>query len=80
MAGTEVAVTIDTSLLSELDRLVAAHIFLDRSQAIQAALRDKLARLNRTQLAAECAKLDPVQERQLAEEGMHQELQLWPPY
>lgn len=67
MASTEAAVTIDADLLNELDRLIAARVFSDRSQAIQAVLRDKLTQLNRNRLAAECARLDPVQEQQFAE-------------
>ena len=74
MTTTKVAVTIDTELLSELDRLVNQHLFPNRSKAIQEALRDKLARMRRSRLARECAKLDPQVERALAEEGLEQEL------
>jgi hypothetical protein len=39
------------------------------SQAGKEAVEEKLARLKRTRLARECAKLDRSSERALAEEG-----------
>lgn len=80
MTTTKVAVTIDTTLLVELDDLVAQQVFPNRSRAIQAALEEKLTRLRRTRLARECGKLDPVEEQLLAEEGIEQELETWPKY
>ncbi|MCX6048947.1 MAG: ribbon-helix-helix domain-containing protein [Chloroflexi bacterium] len=80
MATTKVAVTIDSELLLELDQLVAQRVYPNRSRAIQEALLDKLTRLRRTRLAAECAKLDPQEEQALAEEGMNMELTTWPEY
>lgn len=80
MASAKVAVTIDSTLLNQLDRLIAQRVFPNRSQAVQEALQDKLARVNRTRLAAECAKLDPDAEQVLAEEGMDRELDHWPEY
>jgi hypothetical protein len=37
-------------------------------------------RLARTRLAREAAKLDPDEEKALAEEGMGAELAVWPEY
>jgi len=61
-------------LPAELDGLVAQNVFANRSQAIQAAVQEKLDRMRRRRLARECAKLDPAQERSMAEEGMSREL------
>ena len=58
MATTKVAISLDSKLLQQLDRLVAEQVFPNRSQAVQDAIRDKLDRLARTRLARECAKLD----------------------
>lgn len=80
MPTTKVAVTIDTELLAQVDQLVAQRVFLNRSKAIQAALHDKLARLQRNRLARESAKLDPRAEQLLAEEGIEQDLATWPEY
>jgi Arc/MetJ-type ribon-helix-helix transcriptional regulator len=63
-----------------LDHLVAQHVFPNRSKAIQVALQDKLARMRRSRLAQECAKLDPGEEQAFAEEGIAQELTSWPEY
>ena len=70
MPKTKVALTLDARLLDRLDHLVARQRFRNRSQAIEAALAEKLARLARTRLAEECAKLDPAEEQQLADEGL----------
>ncbi|MEX2154702.1 MAG: ribbon-helix-helix domain-containing protein [Gemmatimonadaceae bacterium] len=80
MTKTKVAVTLDAELLDELDELIADHRFPNRSQAIEAALADKLARLARTRLARESARLDPREEKRLAEEGVGAELGAWPEY
>jgi metal-responsive CopG/Arc/MetJ family transcriptional regulator len=80
MPKTKVAVTLDAKLVERLDRLVRQAQFPNRSQAIENALQEKLARLDRTRLARECAQLDPHQERALAEEGMGSELAAWPAY
>ncbi len=80
MATIKVAITLDQELLSQLDQLVEQRFFPSRSKAIQAAIQDKLALINRSRLARECAKLDSQYEQVLAEEGMEQELAAWPEY
>jgi metal-responsive CopG/Arc/MetJ family transcriptional regulator len=80
MGSTKVAVSLDSDLLAELDQLVAQQVYPNRSKAIQAAVADKLARVRRSRLARECAKLDNREEQALAEEGMEQELETWPQY
>jgi len=80
MTLTKTAITIDRALLSKLDRLVQQGEYPSRSRAIQVAVAEKLARMERGRLAAECAKLDPRAEQALAEEGMGGELAAWPEY
>lgn len=80
MPKLKVAVTLERSLLNEVDALVEAREYSNRSQAIEAAVAETLARRSRTRLAAECAKLDPAEERALAEEGMSAEAGSWPEY
>lgn len=80
MAATKVAITIDSSLLAELDRLVEQKIFPNRSKAIQEALSDKLTRMRRRRLAQESAKLSIEEEQAFAEEGMQQDMEQWPEY
>ena len=70
MAKTKVALTLDADLLHQVDELVTKNKFRNRSQAIEAALADKLHRLARTRLAREAAKLDPAEEKDIAEEGL----------
>lgn len=76
----KVAISLDERTLSRLDRLVKSNVFPNRSQAIQAAIDEKLARLDKSRLARECAKANPTQEKAMAEEGMSWELSEWPEY
>ncbi len=80
MSKTKVALTIETTLLDRVDHLVARRRFRNRSQAVETALAEKLARLARTRLAEEAAKLDPVEERRLADEGLDGTGDAWPEY
>jgi len=80
MGKTKVAVTIDAATIIKIDRLVNAKVFANRSQAIQEALHEKIERIEHSRLAEECAKLDAVEERQIAEEGMNGEIDAWPEY
>jgi len=80
MPKTKVAVSLDAKLVDRLNTLVSQARFPNRSQAIEVALEEKLDRLGRVRLARECAKLDPREERGLAEEGMREELASWPEY
>jgi len=61
---------MDDRLLRRLDDLVERAVFRSRSEAIQKAVAEKLARLDRGRLARECAKLSPREEQAMAEEGM----------
>jgi len=76
----KIAISIDEKVLERVDGLVRDGVFGNRSQAIEAAVADKLARLGRTRLATECAKLDQTAERELAEEGFSEEISGWPEY
>ncbi len=80
MSVAKITISIDEQLLNRLDTLVRSHIFPNRSQAVQSAVQEKIARLGKTRLAQECAKLDPVEEQTLADEGLAAEAAQWPPY
>lgn len=80
MARSKVAISLDESTLDRLDRLVKKQVFPNRSQAIEEAVAEKLARLERSRLAQECAKLEPAFEKAIAEEGLSEDLTEWPEY
>ena len=80
MPKVKVAVTLDASTVQRLDRLVREAVYPNRSQAVEAAVAEKLARLEHRRLADECAKLDPEAERTLAEEGLGEDVGTWPEY
>jgi Arc/MetJ-type ribon-helix-helix transcriptional regulator len=80
MPKAKIAISIDEKVLGRLDGLVRSGFFGSRSQAIESAVSDKLERLGRTRLAFECAKLDQAAEKELAEEGLAEEMPGWPEY
>jgi len=80
MSVAKITISIDERLLNRLDVLVQSQIFPSRSQAVQSAVQEKIARLGKTRLAQECAKLDPTEEQALADEGLAAEASQWPPY
>ena len=80
MPKTKVALTLDADLVERVDELVARRRFRSPSQAIEAALADKLRRLARTRLATESAKLNAREEKRLADEGLADEFGSWPEY
>ena len=80
MPRAKVAISLEESTLERLDKLVERAVFPNRSQAIQEAVEEKLARLERSRLARECAKLDPAFEKALAEEGLSEDAAEWPEY
>ncbi len=80
MPTTKVAISLDAEVLARLDELVDERVFPNRSRAIQQAVEEKLARLERGRLARECAKLEPDFEVAMAEEGLSAESGDWPEY
>ena len=80
MPKAKVAVTLDTVTLRRVDQLVRDARYPNRSQAIEAAVAAQLDRLEHRRLIDECAKLDPVEERAMAEEGFAADVAEWPEY
>jgi len=70
MNRSRITISIERQTLEALDELVKNRVFATRSQAIQAAAHEKLAWMNHTRLAEECAKVDPKMEQRIAEEGL----------
>jgi Arc/MetJ-type ribon-helix-helix transcriptional regulator len=79
MGKAKIAITVDEHALEEIDRLVGEGLFPNRSKAIESAVQERLARIHRSRLAVECAKLDRSEEQALAEEGYAGESE-WPEY
>ena len=80
MPAAKIAISLERSLVDQLDRLVRTGVFPSRSRAIQDAVQERLRRISRDRLARECAKLNPIAESHLAEEGMALEAEQWPEY
>ena len=80
MAVAKLAISLDSRMLKRLDGLVGRHFFPSRSKAIQDALEEKLKKIDKSRLATECNKLDPIEEMELSEEGIGSEAKEWEKY
>lgn len=80
MSATKISISLDEQLVRDVDSLVRSRRFASRSQAIEAAVREKIIRFSKRRLAEECDKLNPVEEQSLAEEGLDAETDQWPTY
>ena len=63
-------VTLDQGTVADLDRWVKEGKYPNRSRALQFAANLLSEREKRTRLARELAKIDPKEEKQLAEQGL----------
>jgi Arc/MetJ-type ribon-helix-helix transcriptional regulator len=73
----KIAVTLDRKTVADLDRWVKEGKYPNRSRALQSAVSLLTERERRTRLARELAKLDPLEEKRLADEGLSD---AWPEY
>jgi Arc/MetJ-type ribon-helix-helix transcriptional regulator len=76
----KIGTTLERSTLTKLDRLVLDGRFRSRSAAIRKAINEMIDRISRKRLARECAKLDPIEERRMAEIGFATDMHEWPEY
>ncbi|HYJ79719.1 MAG TPA: ribbon-helix-helix protein, CopG family [Longimicrobiaceae bacterium] len=80
MSRIQISIDIDAALAARLDGLVRERGFINRGQAIEALLIVHFKRARDRRLSDACARLDPAEERALAEEGLEGELEEWPVY
>jgi Arc/MetJ-type ribon-helix-helix transcriptional regulator len=82
MSSAKIAITIEESLLRQVDRWVREGQYKNRSQAIQAILQKESERRGRNSLAAALKHVDAEARRQaqaMAEEWSYLESE-WPEY
>lgn len=80
MPTAKIAITLDEEVLKQVDRWVRERKYPNRSKAIQEAVKERVARWRKTRLLEESAKLDPREEKALAEESLAAENEAWPEY
>jgi Arc/MetJ-type ribon-helix-helix transcriptional regulator len=68
---------LERKTVADLDRWVREGKYPNRSRALQSAVDVLTERDKHVRLARECSKLDPQDEKQLAEEGL---VENWPEY
>jgi Arc/MetJ-type ribon-helix-helix transcriptional regulator len=73
-----IAVTLDRGTVADLDRWVKEGKYPNRSRALQSAVNILSEREKRTRLVRELAKIDPKEEKQLAEQDLGD--RAWPKY
>jgi len=69
----KIAVTLDRRTVADLDRWVRAGRYPSRSRALQMAAELLIEQEKRGRLARELAKLSPITEQRMAEEGLGDE-------
>ena len=74
----KIAVTLDQRTVADLDRWVREGKYPNRSRALQSAMNLLSEREKRTRLARELAKINPKEEKHLAEQGLGD--RSWPEY
>ena len=74
----KIAVSLDQRTVADLDRWVSEGKYASRSRALQSAVNLLNEREKRSRLARELAKLDPQEEKRMAEEGLGDST--WPEY
>ena len=80
MPKLKVAITMDASLLRQVDESVRSGRFNNRSQAVEAAVAEQVDLLGRLRLARECGMLMPREEQQMADEAFVAGNEIWPEY
>ncbi len=70
MVKKRIVVEIDSELLADIDELVDQQRFADRGEFVEEARLRQIGRLRRDRLTEACLRLDPAEERGLAEEGL----------
>lgn len=77
MGVAKIIASVDVKTIARLDRLVKEGKFPSRSSLIEQVIDEKLNRLGKSRIARECARLDPVEERVFADEGMTADSRSW---
>jgi Arc/MetJ-type ribon-helix-helix transcriptional regulator len=66
----KIVVTLDKRTVADLDRWVSEGKYPNRSRALQSAANLLSEHEKRTRLLRELAKIDPQEEKQMAEQGL----------
>ncbi|MFW6274956.1 MAG: CopG family transcriptional regulator [Spirochaetota bacterium] len=80
MGKSKIAVTIDKRVLEAVDRYVLEHSSESRSSFFESAVAERVERYEKGRLGRELDKLDDEEERQIAEEGVQAENEIWLEY
>jgi Arc/MetJ-type ribon-helix-helix transcriptional regulator len=80
VARKKIRISADLEVLTRIDILVRERKFRSRSEFFNIALAEKLSLHSEHSLAIECEKLDPTEEQELAEIGLHSDLIIFPKY
>lgn len=79
MGAVKFAVSIDESLVKQLDKAVKSGSVKNRSKALQLALSEYLKKIEIEAIKNECSKLVAKEEQEMANEFI-EEAESWPQY
>ena len=80
MSTRKIAITLKEGLLRKIDRWVSEGLYPSRSRVIQETLEKRMANWRRKRLIEEVSKLNPKEERTIAEEGISAGNEVWDEY
>jgi len=80
MSTAKIAITLEKEIVAQIDRWAREGKYPSRSKAIQEAVKERMVRWRKTRLLEEATKLNPREEKALAEEGLLTENEAWPAY
>jgi metal-responsive CopG/Arc/MetJ family transcriptional regulator len=68
MSRVRIAVSVESGVVAEIDKLIATGVFSSRSEVFDIAVRGRLRQLRQSRLRREVRKFDPAEEQALANE------------
>ena len=80
MNKAKIAISLDQDFLQQIDDFIKRKFFSSRSHAIQVAVAEKIEKIKSNRLAVECSKLNPDEEKALADEGLIEDFSKWPKF
>jgi metal-responsive CopG/Arc/MetJ family transcriptional regulator len=68
MSRVRIAVSVESGVVAEIDKLITTAVFSSRSEVFEIAVRGRLRQMRQSRLRREVRKLDPAEEQALANE------------
>jgi Arc/MetJ-type ribon-helix-helix transcriptional regulator len=80
MSTKKITITLEGSIIEEMDSLVKKNKYKSRSKAVQIAIEEYLKKIEKQKLYAEIDKLDKTEEMKVAEASLEAVNEIWEEY